>query len=158
MDASFEVKEMPEMHVACIRHVGPYNQIGQAFGRLMAWAGPRGLLRFPETSMLGVYHDSPDTTDPDQLRSDACITVPPGTPVDGDVGTLTIPGGLYAVGHFEIDMSDYGAAWDKLLGEYLPESGYGPDEGMCYEMYLNDPAQHPENKHIVDICAPVCPT
>jgi len=26
---------------------------------------------------------------------------------------------------------------------------------MCYELYLNDPKQHPEKKHIVDICEPI---
>ncbi len=48
MKMMVEMKELPELHVAYIRHVGPYNMIGKAFGRLLEWAGPRGLLRFPE--------------------------------------------------------------------------------------------------------------
>jgi len=32
VDMKVDVKEMPEMHVAYIRHIGPYNQIGGAFG------------------------------------------------------------------------------------------------------------------------------
>jgi len=42
----------------------------------MRWAGPRGLLQFPKTKTLGVYHDDPEITDPSRLRSSACITVP----------------------------------------------------------------------------------
>jgi len=155
MKVTYEIKEMPAFHVARIRHVGPYNQIGQVFESLMGWAGPRGLLRFPETDMLAVYHDDPATTDPSQLRSDACLTVPEGTAVDGEVTTMTIPGGLFAVGHFEIDHTEYGAAWDKVMSEYIPTTGYLPDNRLCYELYLNDPDQHPEKKHIVDICEPV---
>lgn len=157
MEAAFEIKELPEMHVAYVRHTGPYNKVGEAFGRLMKWAGPRGLMRPPQTKILAVYHDSPDVTEESKLRSSACITVPEDTPVEGEIGTMTIPGGTFAVGHFEIDVTQYGAAWDKLMGEWLPESGYQPDDRLCYELYLNDPDQHPEKKHIVDICEPVRP-
>lgn len=123
----------------------------------MKWAGPRGLLRFPETLVLGIYHDSPEVTPPPQLRSDACITVSKDTAVEGDVNTMTVPGGLFAVAHVEIDASQYAQAWDKLLGDWLPQSGYQPDDRLCYELYLNDPAQHPQHKHIVQICEPICP-
>lgn len=154
---SVEVKEMPEFHVAYIRHVGQFNQIGEAFERLMRWAGPRGLLRFPETQMFAIYHDGPGVTPVSQLRSDACISVPQGTAVDGEVGTMTIPGGTFAVAHVEIDPVQYGEAWDRLIGDWLPRSGYQPDDRLCYELYLNNPDEHPEKKHIVEICEPIRP-
>ena len=157
VEMKVDVKEMPEMHVAYIRHIGPYNQIGGAFGKLMQWAGPRGLLNFPETKMLGVYHDDPGITEESKLQSSACITVPEDTKVEGEVGTMSIPGGLFVVGHVEINQDQFGEAWDKLMGEWLPESGYQPDDRPCYELYLNDPKQHPEGKFIVDICEPVKP-
>ncbi len=152
-----EVKQMPEMHVAYVRNIGLYNTIGKAFERLMQWAGPRNLLQFPKTKSLGVYHDDPKVTDPDKLRADACITVPEDTEVDGDIGKTTIPGGLFAVAHVEITKDQFTESWDKLMGEWLPESGYQPDDRMCYELYLNDPKDHPEGKFIVDICEPVRP-
>ncbi len=152
-----EVKELPELLVAYVRHIGAFPQIGQAFDRLMRWAGPRGLLRFPETKSLAVYHDSPEVTETDKLRSDACITVPEGTQVEGEVGLLRIPGGRFAVGHFEISADQFGKAWDALMGEWFPSSGWQPDDRMCYELYLNDPEKHPQHKFIVDICEPVKP-
>ena len=157
MEISIEVMTLPELHVAYIRHVGRYDRIGESFGRLMQWAGPRGLLRFPETQMLAIYHEGPDMTPVEQLRSDACITVPVGTPVEGEVGLMTVPGGTFAVAHAEIDVTQYGEAWDRLIADWLPSSGYQPDDRLCYELYLNDPGQHPEHKHIVDICEPIRP-
>jgi AraC family transcriptional regulator len=154
---SIEVKELPELHVAYVRHIGPYNGVGEAFGRLMRWAGPRGLLRFPETKSLAVYRDSPEVTEADKLRSDACITVPEGTKVDGEVGLLRIPGGKFAVGRFEIAANEFGEAWNVLMGGWLPGSGYQPDDRMCYEVYLNDHEQHPQRKFVIDICEPVKP-
>lgn len=68
-----QVKAMPEFHVAYIRHIGPYQGdnalFDNLFGRLMTWAGPRGLLRFPETKILAVYHDDPNITDANKLRT-----------------------------------------------------------------------------------------
>jgi AraC family transcriptional regulator len=153
-----QVKELPERYVACVRHVGPYPEIGKAIERIFQWAGPKGLVQFPKTKCLAVYRDDPKEVDVSELRSDACITVPEGTEADGDVKTMRIPGGLFAVAHVEIDVTEYGDAWDKLLGEWMPESGHGSDtDRMCYELYLNDPEQHPEKKHIVEICEPVLP-
>ena len=151
------LKALSQRHVACLRHIGPYPQIGETMQRLLAWAGSQGLIHFPQTEVLAVYYDDPHSVDPSDLRADACITVPEGTQVGGEVTTMTIPGGMFAVAHVEIDQSEYGTAWDKLIGEWMPAHGYKPDLGgrLCYELYLNDPAQHPEKKHLVDICEPV---
>ncbi len=156
MKFSAEVKELPERNVACIRHVGPYPKIGETIEKIFAWAGPKGLIQFPKTELLAVYYDNPETVAQADLRSDACITVPEGTQPDGEACAMKIPGGVFAVAHVEIDVSEYGEAWDRLVGEWIPENGYVPDDSrLCYELYLNDPDEHPEKKHIVDICEPV---
>ena len=160
-EANVEVKELPEMHVAYVRHIGPYKGdaelFGRLFGKLMAWAGPRGLLRFPETQVLTVYHDDPEITDEEKLRTDACITVPHDTVVEGEIGKTSISAGKYAVGHFEITADEYEDAWKTVYGGWLPKSGHRPDDGPCYELYRNDPKEHPQGKQIVDICVPVKP-
>jgi len=61
------------------------------------------------------------------------------------------------VARFEISADQYGEAWNQLMSEWFPESGYQPDDRMCYEVYRNDPAEHPQHKHIIDICEPVRP-
>lgn len=89
MEMTVQIRERPELHVAYVRHVEPYNTIGKAFDRLMAWAGPRRHLRFPETRGLAVYPNDPDPADQSEPRSDACITVPPrhiGRDWSGDDG------------------------------------------------------------------------
>ncbi|MBN2187332.1 MAG: AraC family transcriptional regulator [Dehalococcoidia bacterium] len=156
-----EVKDIPDMHVAYIRHIGPYagdeQLFANLFSRLCAWAGPRGLLSSPETKFITIYHDNPDITEESKLRTDVCISVAPDTQVGGEIGKATIPAGKYAIGHFEIAPDQYGDAWNAVYGGWLPESGYQPDDRPCFELYLNDPKQHPEGKHVVDIYAPVKP-
>jgi AraC family transcriptional regulator len=152
-----EVKELPELEVVYVRHIGPYQGIGQAFEKLMKWAGPRGLVRFPATKVLSVYHDNPDITEADKLRSDACITVPPDTKAEGEIGRMTIPGGKFAVAKTEISQDQFADAWNALMRDWLPESGYQPDDRLCYEVCLNDPKSHPEGKFIIEICEPIRP-
>ncbi len=161
MKAEVEVKDLPEIHVAYVRHVGPY--IGNAelfknlFSKLMQWAGPRGLMRPPETMALTLYHDDLEITDEEKLRMSVCISVPKDTQVEGEIGKMTVAGGTYASGRFEIRPEQYGDAWNAIYQAWLPESGYQPDDGPPYELYLNNPEEHPEGKHIVEIRVPVRP-
>lgn len=157
MKFSAKVKEMPEMNVVYIRHRGPYDQIGDAIHRVMKWCAARDLIRFPETKVVTVYHDDPSITQKEKLSSDACVTVPPGTKTEGEIGTYVIPGGKFAVASVEITADEFGEAWDKLVGEWIPEHGYQSDERPCYDISLNDPKEHPEGKFIVDICEPIKP-
>lgn len=151
-----QVKEMPEMNVAYARHLGAYNGVGEAFARLYRWAGARNLIG-PDTTHLAIYHDDPDITPADKLRSSACVTVPEGSAVDGDIGLMKLPAGTYAVARFEISADQFGEAWNALMSEWFPTSGYQPDDRPCFEVYLNDHERHPEKKFIVDICEPVKP-
>ena len=155
------IEDRQPMHVAYVRHIGPYEGDADLFSRLfqklMRWAGPRGLLQQPGVQMLAVYHDNPDITDENHLRTSVCVTIPEGTPVDGEIGKMDIPGGKYAIGHFELKSDEYGQAWQALCAGWLPESGFEPDGRPSMELYLNDYREHPEGKHIVDICIPVKP-
>ncbi len=158
---NIEVREMPELTVAYVRHVGPYKGDAKLFEglftKLMTWAGPKGLLRFPETQVLAVYHDDPEATDEEKLRISACITVDPGTPVEGEIGRMTVPGGKFAVARFELLPEEYEDSWNRVMSGWLPESGYQPDDSLCYELYLNDPKEHPEGRQVVDIFIPLKP-
>lgn len=159
---NIEVKNLEEMNVAYVRNTGPYagnpDLFEKLFGELCKWAGPRDLIKFPETMWMAVYHDNPKITEAENLRLSVCLTVPEDTEVDGAIGKMKIAGGKYAVANFELkDPSEYKAAWETVYAGWLPESGYQPGDGVCFEIYRNDPKQHPKGHHIVDICIPVKP-
>jgi AraC family transcriptional regulator len=159
LNKSMEVKELPKMTVAYIRHTGPYQGNEKLFqnltNELCQWAGPRGLLGNPDASLLVIYHDDPNVTEPDKLRLSMCLTVPENTKVDGKTGKMEIAGGTYAVGRFEVNSDEFGQAWNWLYGTWLPQSGYKPDDGPCFEMYPEEPKKGEKIK--VDICVPVKP-
>lgn len=157
---SIEVKRLPEVTVAYVRYMGPYQGDAALFekliGRICSWAGSRDLLR-SDTKLICLYHDNPEVTEADKLRVSVCVTVPENAKVDSEIGKMKIEGGSYAVAHFEIDPDQYMDAWNWVYGQWLPESGYQPDEKPTFELYGPDPKDHPLGKHIVDICVPVRP-
>jgi AraC family transcriptional regulator len=150
------VADLPAFTVAYVRHVGPYAGKSEVFegmfGRLGQWAGPRGLIG-PDTRWMAIYHDDPDITPEEKLRVSACLSVPPGTTGERDVSVMEIPAGKCAVGRFTIqEQQDYAAVWDWLMGEWLPQSGWQPDDRPCYERYLSPPGA-PES--VVELVQPV---
>jgi len=154
MKTQVEVKEMPALNLAHIRHQGPYSEIGKVFEKLMKWAGPRGLLDFPNTKTVGIYYDSPRVTDESKMQSSACFTLQEDVEVSGEVGKITIPKGKFAVGRFELKMNEYEQAWNSM-SLWVPENHFELRDGHYHEIYYNDANDHPEGKFIVDICIPV---
>lgn len=157
--AVIEVKEMPALNVVYVRHTGPYGQAGvvpMLVKRLRQWALPRGIAG-PDARLVLVAHDSPMITAEDKLRLSVCLSAPEGTRGEGEVGTMQIPGGRFAVARFEVSPAEIASAWEVVVGEWLPQSGYQPDDRLCYEEVMTSPTEHPEGKYVLAICVPVRP-
>jgi len=158
LNKSVEVKDLQKMTVAYVRHIGPYKGDDKLFeriwNRLFAWAGPRGLIGGENFKSLVIYHDDPNVTIEDKLRMSVCITVPPETKVEGEIGKMEIEAAKYVVARFELTAQDFQQAWDWVYGQWLPSSGYQPDDKPCFEMYPEEPK---DGKFTVEICVPIKP-
>jgi AraC family transcriptional regulator len=149
------VKEMPEMRVGAVRHVGPYNQIHQAFGKVGKSADATGLLREPGTAMIAIYYDDPETTPPDQLRSDAGIVVSDDARLPDGLVEHRLPAGRYALAVHIGPYDQLGEAWARFFGEWLPKSRYRIRDGASYEIYRNDPTKVPKEELRTDMHVPI---
>jgi len=156
-----EVKHVSEVNLAYIRHLGEFKgekkRWIEIFQRLVQWASSRDLVRCPGTQYYTVFRDDLNITDFSKFKTDLCISVEKPITGQGEVCAGTIPKGKYAVAYFEIDAEEYEQAWNILFDEWLPKSGYQPDQRCCFERYLNDPKMHPQNKHMVEMYLPVKP-
>src|SRR5262249_13493016 len=89
------VRTLHPMWMAFIRHIGPYEQVPIGlWDQLIAW-GRRHNIPEPYV-LLGIAHDAPGITKPDQLRFDAAIRVPHEFRSGKLVGSQRLPGGLFA--------------------------------------------------------------
>jgi len=157
-----DVKTMPDIHIAYLRHHGKYNPqdkklFQQLFSKLINWAAPRNLFTPPETSVMTVYSSGhPDITAPENLCVDACISIKKENSVSGEIGKRVIVGGQYAViTLIDATLDECSKAWDELFNSWLPESAYQPSNGAYYCRHLNDPEQHPDKLHHVEMFLPV---
>ena len=142
------------MRVAFMRHVGPYDEVGQTWERFTMMLGKEGLLG-GATQFIGICHDDPAVTPSERIRYDACVTVDEQFRPAGEIGVQTIPGGDYAVlTHFG-PYAQLSESYARLLGQWLPRSGRNLGLTPCFEVYLNSPENTEPEDLITDIHAPL---
>ena len=130
-----QIVTQPDLRIAGIRHIGPYQEIGREFGRL------GGLLKGPPpagSQMIALYHDDPAVTAPDKLRSDAALTLPGTAHAPPGLIEQHVPAGRYAKAIHKGGYEGLPATWDALKNEWLPKSGHKMGH-PSYEIYLNNP-------------------
>lgn len=150
-----EITEMPELRVASLRHVGPYNQISKVFERLGDIAGQAGLFTRPGAAMVALYHDDPHSVAADQLRSDAGITVAADAPLPHGLADQRLPAGRYAKAVHTGPYEQLPDLWMRFLGEWLPASGQRLGDGPSFELYRNTPMQVPKEQLVTELYAPL---
>jgi len=133
-----EVKELPPMRLVFLRHVGPYNEVGTTWGRLMTWAGTRGLLG-PNMKLLGIVYDDPDVTPLDKIRYEAAVTVSGAVQPEGEFGLMEFAAGAYGVVTHKGPYEELARAYQRVYGGWLPGSGYRLRDVPAFEQYLNSP-------------------
>lgn len=137
---TFKIVEIPPKKVVSIRLIGPYHEtIPRGFNQLSALYAQH---QIPAKEWLALYWDNPETNPPAELRADVSLSVADDyvlpAPLSDQLTLQEIPGGVYAVYHTRVTDDDYAKAWGELYHQHLPQSGYRPAEGACYEVYLND--------------------
>lgn len=139
-----KIEELGPFEVAYIHHVGPYMNVGPVFDELSDWCAKHGLLD-STAQLIGISMDDPKTTEPEKLRFDVCMVVPPDTMGDGRVGRMQIPKGAYAthmhIGHYR-GLTD---AFQSLRNE-LTDAGHTKRNVGCIEIYVDDPSITPHDE------------
>lgn len=153
MDVTIE--KMPELRVGAVRHTGPYMQINNAFAKLGEIVKTSGVEKKADMAMLAIYHDDPETTPPNELRSDAALTFPREMRLPKELQEQKLPAGRYArtthVGPYE----ELGDVWARFMGEWLPASGERLADSPSYEIYRNTPESVPKDKLRTDLYIPL---
>jgi AraC family transcriptional regulator len=153
-EGTVTIRRTDPLAVVALRHAGDYATIGAAFERLNTIAIGRGWVG-PTTRYFGLYYSDPAATPEADLRSDACLTAPDGFTGEGELRTLTIPGGRNAVLLHVGPYADLHRAYTWLYREWLPASGHDPADASCVEEYLNNPRLVPPAELRTEIWLPL---
>ena len=141
------ITEQPELRIAGIRHIGPYQQIGRAFRSL------GGILKSPPppgSQMIALFHDDPAKTPEDRLRSDAALTLPGSAKTPDGLIEQRVPAGRYARAVHKGSYEGLPAAWNALKNEWLPKSGHTMGN-PSYELYVNNPMTTEQSELMTEI-------
>jgi AraC family transcriptional regulator len=151
-----EIKTLEPTRVAFMRHLGPYDEVGQTWEKLMMQLGKEGRLG-AGTEFIGICHDDPAVTPPAKIRYDACITVDADFRASGPIGLQVVPGGEYArLTHFG-PYETLNDSYAKLLGQWVPRSGRRLRLTPCFEIYFNSPENTEPEDLVTDLHAPLEP-
>ena len=148
------IETLDDIEVARIRHVGPYDEVGPCFERLLEWAATIGARA---GRVLSLSYDDPEDVAPQSLRSDACVELhtdaspPPGISLD------RLGGGRYAVYTHRGPYDGIAEAYRRLFGLWLPQSGEEMDDRPCMEICRNSPLDTAPAQLLTDLCLPLRP-
>jgi AraC family transcriptional regulator len=149
------IEDFPDRLALCARHIGPYNEVSHTFRLMYVWANGAGILN-RATLVMGLSYDNPETPPPDELRYDVCFTVPAAVQnLPEGIRLDTVPGGRYAVHTLRGSYGGMHAAFQRMLGRWLPASGEEIDDRPCIEIYLNDPSEVSEAELRTELCIPL---
>lgn len=151
---SVHLLRLPARWAVAARHTGPYAEVGEAWQRLFALAGPARLLG-PGLEYFGIVHDDPDSTEPAAQRYDAALKVKPGTPPPAGLDLIELPEREFAVLRHTGPYHLLGLTYARLCGEWLPQSGREAAWTASIEYYRNDPRTMPPERLITDIYLPL---
>ena len=146
------IETLAPIHVAGIRHVGPYGEVGPCFDRLFRWAAGLGV---PTGRVLTLSHDNPDTVAPEKLRSDACVEMRTGEEPPLGIVLGPVGGGRYAVHRVTGPYGGIAKAYRRLFEDWLPASGEALADGPCMELYRHTQSHRLPEKLETDLCVPL---
>lgn len=149
------IETLPNIRIASVRQTGPYMESAErAWKILCGWAGPKGLFT-PRTMIIGISHDDPSVTPPEQIRYDAAISLEGPLEVEPPVVLGTLPGGEYAVISHQGPYEGLEETYKAIMGQWAPTSGREFRDTPCFEVYRNDPASTPPAQLLTDIHIPL---
>lgn len=154
MNMQIDVIELPKMRAAALRHVGPYQQIGPVFDKLVGIAVVSGWFSLPEACTMLVTYDCPDTVPAAELRSDAAVIVGPDSVLPVDVDELIIPTGRYVRGVYIGPYSGLADAWTAFSDD-VRAAGYAIEGSTALEMYVSDPRSCPVDELRTELYLPL---
>lgn len=161
-----QIRTVEPVLVAALRHVGPYEACGPAWERLREILHQAGLWT-KDAVAYGISYDDPDTTPAGKCRMDVCLTLPGG--IDANTGELArllqttelftqyVGGREHACVLVKGPYTLLHPAYRSLFGEWFPQSGREPGDGMGFEAYYNDPGSTPPEELLTEIFIPLKP-
>jgi len=134
-----EIKELEERLVCTLASASGYrpDSIFEAWDKLNQWAIANAIKTNEQERFAFCYHN-PTVTPIDKCRYIASVVIGDSIQVNPPFTLSKIPKGKYAVLYFKGSPENTINAQLGIYSDWLPSSGFEPDEFPMLEHYLND--------------------
>ncbi|ABC24143.1 AraC family transcriptional regulator [Rhodospirillum rubrum] len=136
---ALDVRPLPAMIFASLRHIGPYGEAGETFRKITDWAVSEGVMT-PETQILGLSYDDPKTTPAEILRYDACVTLKTPVALPPGMQLMALPACSWVMMTHKGPYETMGETFTKLYAALAEHPTLVPIATGAIEIYVNDPA------------------
>ncbi len=153
MNATMEIKEMPNMFFAYTTHIGVSN-IESTFKRVLKWANPKGILSKSDTHICRVFHDSFKITDAHKVRMSIGVISPTELKTEAEMSKSNLEKGRCIVARFHIASQEFEQSWNSVF-IWMSEQGYKKADRNPFEIYHSSFNSEPSGKFEVDLCIPI---
>ncbi len=135
--AGIKIKKTKPCKLAYIEHTGDYGAIpyDKYFEQLYAWIKEKNVR--PGFKPLGIFHDNPEQTPPEECKSEIGIPIVGEVEAEGDIKIKELPSMEVAVTKYKGGTKEIQETYKKL-GEWITENGY-EWAGPCMEIYSKKP-------------------
>ena len=135
--AGIKIKTIKPQKVAYLEHTGDYSAIpyDKYFEQLYAWAKEKNVR--PGFKPLGIFHDNPGKTPPEQCKSEIALPIVGDAESDEEIKVKELPSMEVAVIKHKGSSEEYKNTY-KILGDWITENGYDW-AGPCMEVYTKKP-------------------
>lgn len=148
------IQQIPDLHLAYIRHTGSYDQVAASFQRLMLWAATHLVLKWRPVT-VGILHDDPDLTAEDRIRFDACVILRKPIQPKGEIGYKAIEGGKFAVFRYKGPYENFYTVYDYVYNVCLFEKGWTLADKPALEWYVQSPPFYKPENYVTDFYVPI---
>ena len=137
---NIEVRELERQRVCTLPSERGYelDAIYKAWDKLIDWATSNGMKQ-EEQERFAFAFDNPTVTPVDRCRYSASIVIGKDIQIKSPFSESEIPKGKYAVLYFKGRAEDTIKAQLSIYSDWLPDSGFEPDNFPMLEHYMNDP-------------------
>ncbi|MCE0495821.1 AraC family transcriptional regulator [Vibrio salinus] len=147
-----ELVELPDRHVAYVRHVGYNRSIKRAWQVLKAWTQSEGR---SFDVQFGLHHSNPICVDLDKCRYVACVEIQSPIKTRTVVNQMTIPKGLYAKFHLTGKYGELLPHISLIQEKWLPESDMKMKSTPAYVRYYRNHFIEEDERFELDFCLPI---
>ncbi|MCI5052755.1 MAG: AraC family transcriptional regulator [Simkaniaceae bacterium] len=132
---------LKDQSVFSVRKMGSYPKSApEAWKSLGVFLSESGYTRSGRR-YFGIYHDNPDITAEENIRSEACCTISGGEIESGEIVKRVIDGGRYATFKHEGPLEELDITFDRIFGNWYPGSG----EKLASRPCLVELKEYPES-------------